>query len=439
MAYARAQNNNHLLSEAAGLYTAGLTLQEHPQAAGWRRLGWHWFHGGIISQVSAEGEYTQHSTNYHRLMLQLALWIAATSAAQGQTFPEKTQQRLAGATLWLLDLLDPESGGVPNLGPNDGANILPLTTTPFRDFRPVVQAAGAIFLGKNCLSPGRWDEMGIWLGGKIRDEKDEVEARSANDVIRLERSWAYLRAARFASRPGHADQLHVDLWWRGINLALDPGSYLYNAPPPWDNSLSRSSVHNTITIDGLDQMTRAGRFLWLDWAQATQAVHERAKDGTWERLTAEHNGYRRLGIINRRSLTGYRDNRWLVEDILLAYKSQADLNRKVFSVRLHWLLPDWPWELSSTPFEVELHAESPHGQVRLIVGRQGDNRLPDRAEVTLVRAGELVSGVGAADPVLGWYSPTYATKYPALSFATRVECSLPFDITSEWRLPAEKG
>ena len=81
-------------------------------------------------------------------------------------------------------------------------------------------------------------------------------------------TWAYLRAARFTGRPGHADQLHLDLWWCGLNVAQDAGTYLYNAPPPWDNALARSEVHNTLVVNGLEQMTRAGRFLYLERAQA---------------------------------------------------------------------------------------------------------------------------------------------------------------------------
>ncbi len=39
LVYARSQQNNHLLSEAAGLLTAGLALPDHPGAASWRRPG----------------------------------------------------------------------------------------------------------------------------------------------------------------------------------------------------------------------------------------------------------------------------------------------------------------------------------------------------------------------------------------------------------------
>jgi len=72
--YARAQNNNHLVTEAAGLYTAGLALSDYPRASRWRALGWRWLNWAFRRQVSDYGEYIQHSTNYHRVMLQAALW-----------------------------------------------------------------------------------------------------------------------------------------------------------------------------------------------------------------------------------------------------------------------------------------------------------------------------------------------------------------------------
>jgi hypothetical protein len=94
-------------------------------------------------------------------VLQAALWAASVQAAAfpGQPFPERTRQRLAAATTWLLALLDPESGRLPNLGPNDGAYLLPLAAAPFADYRPTLQRrAGLPRLrpapgpGTNCLS-----------------------------------------------------------------------------------------------------------------------------------------------------------------------------------------------------------------------------------------------------------------------------------------------
>ena len=145
-------------------------------------------------------------------------------------------------------------------------------------------------------------------------------------------SWAYLRAVRFSGRPGHADQLHLDLWWRGQNLAMDPGTYLYNAPAPWDNSLALSAVHNTLTINNRDQMTHAGRFLFVDRAQAEVVEAETG------RLTARHDGYRRMGWVHQRTLQIIPQG-WLVIDRVLPATPRARPTNPG-QARQQWLLAD---------------------------------------------------------------------------------------------------
>ena len=42
LVYARSQNNNHLITEALGLYTTSAILPKHPMASKWHNLGWKW-------------------------------------------------------------------------------------------------------------------------------------------------------------------------------------------------------------------------------------------------------------------------------------------------------------------------------------------------------------------------------------------------------------
>lgn len=424
LGYARAQNNNHLLSEAAGLYTAAALLPEHPRAGDWRRMGRETFLAGLAAQVHTDGAYAQHSANYQRLMLQLGVWFKLVADSLGETAPHASLGKLNDATTWLRNLLDEESGQVANLGPNDGAYILPFTTLPFEDHRPALQAAGLAFGGQGYLENGPWDEMALWLGLKAGPRSGEHK-RAAHPIrIEGKDSWAYLRAAEFWERPGHADQLHLDLWWRGLNVAQDAGSYLYTAATPWDNALASTRVHNTVMLASREQMTRAGRFLWLDWAQGKILSTQTSKDGRVIAATAEHDGYRKLGATHRREVQA-EDGRWTVTDRLLPLRERM----KPVHARLHWLLPDWEWQFEND----ELHLRSPHGDIELLV----QTSVGDHAEFQLVRAGELVHGEGLTEPILGWRSPTYGVKLPALSFNVNVHGPLPITITSKWTLPKQ--
>jgi len=439
--YAKAQNNNHLISEAAGLYTAGILLPDHPAAARWRRIGWEWFNRGLQEQISPDGSYTQNSTNYHRLMLQLALWLNLLAAVQDEKLPANTLEKLTASTRWLLDLVDPHTGFVPNLGPNDSAYLLLLSSTEQTDYRPVLQAASLAFLGKTAFQQGIWDEMAVWLAPPLArsPELPAVTPRSTGLlVLRPPESstWAYLRAAQFTNRPGHADQLQLDLWWQGWNLAQDAGTYLYNAPPPWDNSLANTAVHNTVMIDGQEQMTRAGRFLWLDRAQARVLEYQpEPVDGQiW--AVAQHDGYRRLSILHRRKVL-WNGECWLVEDELVPYPGQS-LNRQV-SAALHWLLPDCPWQImQETP--PRLHLQAPHDTVIILLENlPGYDLQPARSDLQLVRAGRLVFGDGPVQPSCGWRSLSYGYKEPALSLRFLVEGELPLRLITRWELIPKKS
>jgi len=420
LVYARAQNNNHLLSEAAGLYTAGVYLPDHPRAAQWRELGWRWLNWGFQHQIDEFGTYTQHSTNYHRLMLQLALFTDhLRREGNHQDWPEATRKRLAAAARWLWALIDPHTGLAPNLGANDGAYLFPLTSLNFEDYRPVVLAAGQAFLDQDSYAEAPLGEMSDWFNLQAPAPMNERQPHAA-DMPRVsgKHGRAFLHAARYQDRPSHADQLHADLWWRGVNVALDPGTYLYSGEPPWDNALVKGSVHNTLILDGQDQMLRAGRFLWLDWAQADILAHELDQAGNLQRITAEHDGFQSLGARHRRTVTRTSAG-WSIRDTII---SCGRPERRIHQAQLSWLLPDWTWQITR-PDEIKL--VGPNFSMQLTI--QGGTPL------CVFRGGQCLHGEMPPEPTWGWTSPTYSIKRPALMLVSTAEGFLPLEIHSEWQ------
>jgi hypothetical protein len=429
LVYARSQNNNHLISEAAGLFTAGMALAGHPQSEAWREEGWKWLAWAFAKQIYKDGSYVQHSVNYHRLMLQLALWVwtlANLSLERRGGTPQKVESQLGLAAKWLSALTDRESGGAVNLGANDGAYIFPLTICPFGDFRPVAQAASLAFAGEKPFRDGVWNEMALWFGQRTNmiERYAQVKSQSQNFVLQSKNSWAYFRAVKFKSRPSHADQLHLDLWWRGLNITRDAGTYLYNTDPPWDNSLTASSIHNTVTVNDREQMTRAGRFLYLDWALA--GITENESNEGLQRVVARQHGYKSLGIVHQRTVTAGKGDFWTIEDEM---KGKGE-DRRIRQFRLHWLLPDWDWMLNHNESRIELSLKSPYGWVMLAV-----TASLEKAKVTLVRAGERIQGEGSISPIMGWYSPAYAYKEPALSFAVEASGAGTVNFVTEFTFP----
>jgi hypothetical protein len=300
-----------------------------------------------------------------------------------------------------------------------------LSSAAFEDYRPTVQAAARAFL-RTSLHSGAWDEMSLWFGLKAGQRVADSSAY-LTDNLRGQNSWAYLRASHFKSRLSHIDQLNLDLWWRGLNITQDAGTYSYNAEPPWDNPLVTTRVHNTVTVDGCDQMTRAGRFLVLDWASAHSKNLIETDENIFGRVRAHHQGYG--NVKHERTVTVYQDEHWLIEDKLTSPR------RTPHVYRLHWLLPDYEWKMEARESGVELCIKSPYGWITLHV--KSDSRIPHtECRISLVRAGELVHGQREAHPYEGWVSRTYGQKSPALSFGFEVTSEYHTTITSEFIFPA---
>lgn len=396
--YSRSQDNNHYLIEGIGLYTAGWMIPDHPESEKWKTKGWKIVLEALERQIGNDGTYCQHSINYHRLMLQSVLWLESLLQQDNIPFPENIRKRLAAATQWYLTQIDLLSGSAPNMGSNDGALLFPMAGAEFSDHRPTAQAAAIAFLNAPCFKTGEWDNLRIWLGFEYPTGKEPVglSARSSGvHKIGNHHTWASLRAVDYQNRPSQADQLHVDLWHEGMNLLMDAGTYRYTAPPPWENALAGTHVHNSVLVDGRDQMSRAGKFLWLDWAKA-RIIKE-----TDNLISAEHDGYLKHGILHRRTLERESDLNWKVHDELIVVKRSGEHHH-----RLHWLLADGRYILQNNQLKV-IH---PKTRISLTIS---SNVNP--VQIQLIRAGETISGMGTSPTNFGWFSPTYGEKVPALS------------------------
>jgi hypothetical protein len=431
LGYARSQRSNHLISEAVGLWTVGTLYPELEDSGLWRELGAELLHEAVVDHVTPEGASQQHSFNYQRMILHLLLWAVHLGEISGTPVDPEIRERTEAAYDFMRQWVDRASGRVPNYGSNDGSLTFPLAVGDYRDFRPLVQL-GAAVLNRVELKSGPWDEAALWFGVKSHSENETSvpEDKRSNAMLfvdtgyfRLgdENSWALIRAGHYARRPFQADQLHVDLWWNGINLARDAGTYLYNGQSPWSNGLAGTAVHNTITIDSRDQMRRGGRFLWLDWAQASGRVGCYSDDGCATRFEGEHNGYRRLGITHRRTVDWLDGAGWVVVDDVQG--------TGVHNLRLHWLTPDLPYDVCQpqnvceSPFELAFALSKARIRWSFFASAE--------ANAAIIRAGKEEQGMGNTNgaeknfALLGWESPTYGELIPAVSLVYETRSLLP--------------
>ncbi len=434
LGYARSQRSNHLMSEAVGLWTAGTLYPELQEAQVWQNLGAHLLHEAVLDQITPEGVSQQHSFNYQRMILHLLLWTLRLAEIHKAPLHADIRERAQAAFDFMRPWVDSASGLAPNYGSNDGSLIFPLSPGAYRDFRPLLQL-GAAVLHRPALQPGPWDEAALWFGVKsalVEEAAPSPLPTAETGYFRLgdENSWALVRAGRYTRRPFQADQLHVDLWWQGINLARDAGTYLYNGPAPWNNGLAGTAVHNTVTVDHHDQMRRASRFLWVDWAQASGRAYSSLNNFCQDRFEGEHDGYRRFGVAHRRMVQWLSGAGWVIVDDIEG-TGRHDL-------RLHWLAPDLPYEVSDLPFQVTFKLGQSRVRWNVVCSSSADRAI--------LRAGVRVEGDAVEDPrLLGWESPSYGDLRPAISLVCQTRAQLPARfvtvvLTDErYKLDSERG
>ena len=339
--YAVAQDNNHGTSEAAALFIGGAWLEANGRTKGrkYSRSGRKWLENRVRQLVEDDGSFSQYSLNYHRVMLDTLsmaeFWRRELTLTP---FSSKFYSRAAVATEWLRYMTNPDNGDGPNVGANDGARLLPLTDTDYRDYRPSVQLASVLFQKARAFSgEGLWNQPIYWLGLKLPEAQlPPLESRQFDDggyfVLRDTPVMVLLRYPRFRFRPAQADALHVDLWIDAENWLRDGGSYSYNTEKPWLEYFPGTAAHNTVQFDDRDQMPRLSRFLFGAWLKARGVEPLSVVDGRQE-CGAGYRDWKGAGHHRRIELTV---GTLKVEDQVEGFRAKAVLR---------WRLRPGDWRL----------------------------------------------------------------------------------------------
>jgi hypothetical protein len=420
--YALSQKNNHGVSEAVGLFTLGTLFPGWSQSAAWEARG-----RALLDQLATElvyedGAFSQHSFNYQRVVLDEYSWALSLARLAGRPLAPLTRDRIAQSARLLAAWINPVDGAPPNHGPNDGARVLPLDNRPFTDYRGSAQLASLAAGGPRLFPEGPWDESSLWILGTESPTVgfEPVPEGSLDAPIGGYHGWrrgdtsVFLHVPQFRHRPAHADLLHCDVVWRGLRLSRDAGTFSYNAPAPWENGLASTRYHGTVEVDGVSQMDRVARFIWVPWPQCRMTGRGSDPANGCEWIDATHDGYARLPdpVTHQRRVVLVGSMAVVVFDRILG--------RRPHLARLHWLLPDLPAQSGPQPGQFELQRES--GRVAVCVG---------------TRDGGGHGGLHRGSPgdARGWESRYYLRLDPALS----LEWTTTAAVTTFWTVFSDAG
>ncbi len=400
-----AVHNNHLIGEALGLYMSGALFPYFPESERWREKGKGILEGDrCINQFYKDGGYCQLSFNYQRLALHYYLWALRIAEVNGDALSKELYTILDNSASFLYSFINPDDGRLPNWGANDGALLNPWTTCDYTDYRPLINSLSYITRKKRAFESGQWDEELLWYFGKEALESEvipyELESKSFQTtglhILRnSEDTFGVFRCGTITDRFGQADQLHVDIWWKGLNIAIDGGSYLYNDELQYHRYFTGTRSHNTVIVDNEDQMYLHRRFKWLYWTKAKLLRFDPER-----MIEGEHYGYEKLKgkVTHKRTVEVQKKGTYLIQDTLIQKHTQNH------TYTLHWLINDFEYQI--------LKKENKKIIIKFNT-KKGDYYLGIKAgkdtDFNLLRAHE-----DSRHPD-GWHSRYYAEKLPALS------------------------
>jgi hypothetical protein len=318
-------SNNHLVGEAAGVYFASTYLRRLPGFERFRAESRAIVEAEAIRQSYPDGCTREQAIGYQMFVLEFYLSCGLAGRRMGEDFSAEYWLRVEKmieflAFMWeggdsLSYFGDCDDGYVVDLGrrPKDPNDLIAVGAVLFNrpDFKAI---AGAL------REPVRW-----WLGAAGVQHWHSLAASASERLV--SRAFAdsghyLLQGGRRGSRErisvlfdcgelgygpiaahGHADSLSIVLRAFGADVLIDPGTYDYFTFPEWRRYFRSTRAHNTIEVDGKDQSTMLGPFLWGERANSRCVSWAPTAEGG--SVTGEHDGYRSLAspLTHRRSVT----------------------------------------------------------------------------------------------------------------------------------------
>lgn len=404
--------NNHAVAEAAGLLAATCAFPWFAETERWRSAASARLERELERNTFPSGLNREQASEYHCLVTELGLVAAIEARAAGHPLGDATWARLCTSVDAAAAVVDERLHG-PRQGDGDDGRAL-LVDRPEPNHWPSLLSLGAAVFGPRTWWPRiPGSDIRATLVAALSRSQVQVTGRPTGRSSRFADAGLTILRTASSGEPeiwcrcdggphgflsiaahAHADALSVEVRHGGVEVLADPGTYCYHSHPQWRAYFRSTIGHNTLELAGTDQSESGGPFLWMTQATGTELdVDLGAPDGvgSW---SAEHDGYLSLAppAMHKRTVRLDRARRYLE---IVDRVSVADHGCRL------------AFHLGPT-----VHAVLDDSGARLEWPADGGS---GRAMLSLPRSIRWTSHYGEVDPILGWYSPVFGVREPAIT------------------------
>ena len=260
--------NNHYLSNLVGLIFLGIYFKDlkYKKPNKWLNFSLKEMEKEMFIQNNQDGTNYETSTSYHRLVLELMFYPTLLLKLNGLSFSNKYEKRLEKMVEFLAKITK-SNGKIPLIGDVDNGRLIILSNYynwEVNDVRNIISLGGEYFdniLLKEVGANEKEDK--IWIFNSQKDYKEKFFKESIafenGGYYLLQNSEIYclIRCGELSLRGqgghSHNDQLSIELNIDGEDFFIDTGTGVYTADKNIRNLFRSTRMHNTVSINGLEQ------------------------------------------------------------------------------------------------------------------------------------------------------------------------------------------
>lgn len=300
-------SNNHLIAEAFGLFLAGLYFPHLNGAAKWFNKGKNILETEIERQILPDGGSFEYSTTYLSFVLDFFLLFKISCDTRGIKYTKNIDKRIEKSCEFILSIMD-KNRNIPNTGDQDSAVLIGFGVSNQDNFSSILFTCSLLYNRKDFTADIHEPDFKTYiLTGKTHfpvqnnfhfeskkkkngqrynirkftkqsNKKDRwkteplyhIHRQSGLAVIRdyvEEKEILFIgNAMPLGMAPlyahGHLDALSFTLSVDGVEIFIDPGTYLYHSGKKWRTYFRSTAAHNTIRINKTDLSEQTGDFMF---------------------------------------------------------------------------------------------------------------------------------------------------------------------------------
>jgi hypothetical protein len=300
--------SNHYLSDLTGLLWLGVMLPELHDATSWREFGLAELLREMDKQVLADGADYESSTGYHRFVTELFLYSFMLCRAHGIEIDGRHWRKLHQMLRFIRAYLRPD-WLAPLIGDTDSGQVLPFEKHSAADHAYLLDIGAEVFNDPDL---------------SLADDTSRAFPEAGLYMMRKDDCYLCFNATGAGihgrGSHGHNDALSIEVCARGRAFIVDPGTYVYSADLQMRHAFRSTAYHSTVRIDGHEQNTTDVNTPFVIGNEAQPRVLEWQSTNEYDKVVAEHDGYRRLSdsVTHRRTVTFNKSEcSWLIDDEFL--------------------------------------------------------------------------------------------------------------------------